>query len=86
VINPHHFHLYPLKIVGRYGLHSFDMHTDVRELMKIYRMLRQRGEKEFTQKIEKLLNSLANNYGYNEFNIDEKITMRKNNIGVRTDG
>ena len=84
VKDPHLFHLVPLKLSCRMGLlNNYFINLEVRELMKIYRCLKGRIENNILEDIEKFLNSLAEGYGYTEFNIDERITTK--NLGVKHD-
>jgi hypothetical protein len=75
--NPATFHLQKITISAKNGFDNFEVSVEVRKLMKIYRILKKRGEIEFCDKIKKLLNSFALSYKYTKFNIDDKISIKK---------
>jgi hypothetical protein len=79
------FHLQKLTLNARWGLlHSFEVSFEVRELMKIYRLLKKRNCSPIIYtKIEKILNSLAQCQNYNNFNVNDNISTAK--VGVRDD-
>jgi hypothetical protein len=81
-VNPHLFHLLPLKLKCKLGLlDTFEITWEVRELMAIYRAIHGRSNIKISEDIEMFLNSVAERYGYNEFDINEKVSNR--NINVR---
>ena len=84
VKNPHHFHILPLKLSCRVGLlNNININLEVRELMKIYQALQGRIDSRLLEDIERFLNSLAELYPYENFDINERITKR--NVGVKND-
>ena len=75
--NPTTFHIQTITISAKHNFDTFEVDIEVRKLMKVYRILKKRGEIEFCDKIKKLLNSYALSYGYSKFNIDDKISNKK---------
>jgi hypothetical protein len=74
---PNRFHIQTITINAKHNFDSFEISVEIRELMKVYRILKKRGENKFCDKIKKLLNSYAQSYGYVKFNIDDNVSMKK---------
>lgn len=74
---PNKWHIREAVITAREGLNKFEISLEMRELMKIYRILKKRNENKITEKIRKFLNSFAESCGFDDFNINDEISVRK---------
>jgi len=77
---PNRFHIKQIVFNVREGIHSFEITFEVRELMKLYRILTKRNETRESEKIKKFLNSYALCCNINDFNINERISIKKIDI------
>ena len=68
---------------ARKGFDTFETIFEVRDLMKIYRIMKKRNNNIMSDKISRFLNSYALSFGYNNFNINENVSTAK--VGVKDD-
>lgn len=83
VLTPNKFHIESITINARNGLHTFEIRMQVRDLMKIYRLMKKRNNNIICNKISQFLNSFALSHNYNNFNVNDNISTAK--VGVRDD-
>lgn len=81
--NPSKFHLNEVTFNSRNLLTTFQISFEVRDIMKMYRIMHKRGERIMCKKIEMFLNSYAESCKYDKFNINEEISTKQ--IGVNND-
>jgi len=73
---PNRFHIKQVSLIIKEGIDVFEIKLEVREVMKIYRYMKKRGDSKVSDKVRKLLNSYANCCGYADFDINENITIK----------
>ena len=80
---PSLFHLNKITLNARSGLHDFKVVFQVRDIMRIHRLLKSYKNTKYCDKIENFLNSYAQQEKFYNFKITDNITIGK--IGVNDD-